>query len=95
MLVIRETGSRLMIRKMFAGVTLAFFWFHNQFGGALRTDINLTAGAGKAVATDSVGEIALNRGATVMTEYYFYQFIHTEDEYQSNLLQAFFITCLS
>ena len=57
-----------------------FFGFHNQFGGTLRTDIDLTTGAGKAIAAVPVGEIAFNGGATVMTENYFNQFVHTIDE---------------
>ena len=80
MLVIRETGSRLTIRKMFVRVIFASFCFHNQFGGTLRTDIDLTTCAGKAIAAVPVGEIALNGGATVMTENYFNQFVHTTDE---------------
>ena len=79
-LVTNETGSRLMIRNRFVRVTLAVFGFHYQFSGTLRTGINLTAGAGKAIAAVTVGEITLNRGATVMTENYFNQFVHTIDE---------------
>ena len=67
MLVTRETGSRLTIRKMFVRVIFASFCFYNQFGGTLRTDIDLTTCAGKAIAAVPVGEIALNGGATVMT----------------------------
>ena len=69
-----------MIRKMFVRVISASFCFNNQFGGTFRTGIDLTTCAGKAIAAVTVGEIALNGGATVMTENYFNQFIHTKDE---------------
>ena len=68
MLVIRETGSRLMIRKMFVRVIFTSFCFHNQLGGTLRTGINLATSTGKTIAAGTVGEIALNGGAAVMTE---------------------------
>ena len=57
-----------------------FFGFYNDFGGTLRTGIDLTTRAGKAIAAVPVGEIALYGGATVMTENYFNQFVHTIDE---------------
>jgi len=69
-----------MIRNRFVRVTLAVFGFHYQFGGTLRTGIDLTAGAGKTIAAGTVGEIALNGGATVMTQNYFNQFVHIKDE---------------
>jgi hypothetical protein len=80
MLVIRETGSRLMIRKMFIRVIFLSFGFYDQFCGTLRTGIDLTTGTDKAIAAVPVGEIALNGSPTIMTKNYFYQFIHTEDE---------------
>jgi hypothetical protein len=63
-----------------------FFWFYNQFGGTLGTGVYLTAGAGKAVAAGPVGEIALHRGAAVVTQNDLNQFVHSEDDYLSYLL---------
>jgi len=57
-----------------------FFGFYNDFDSTLGTGIDLTTRAGKAIATAPVGEVAFNGGATVMTENYFNQFIHTKDE---------------
>ena len=78
--VIRVKESRLMIWNTFLRVKGLVFWFYYQLGGTLRTGINLTTLAGKAVAAGTVSEIALYGGATVMTENYFNQLVHTKDE---------------
>ena len=65
-LVIRETGSRLRIRIRFVRVTYVIFWFHNDLGGALRTDVDLATGARKTIAAGTVEEIPFYGGAAIM-----------------------------
>ena len=56
-----------------------FFWFYDQFGGTLRTSVDLTTHAGKTIAAVAVREVALDGGTAVMTKKYFNQFIHSQD----------------
>ena len=60
-------------------VDVCFLLFDNQFGCTFRTGIDLTTGAGKAIAAGPVGKITLYGGTTVMTEYEPDQLIHSDE----------------